>query len=158
MKAKINYLTGDATKPIGDGRKIIAHICNDKGGWGKGFVLAVSKRWKEPEVQYREWFKNNEAFDLGEIQVVIVEKGLSVANMIAQKGMGATNGVPPIRYEALKKCLEELYAVAKEQNASVHMPRIGCGLAGGKWDIVQEIINEKLTAKGVNVWIYDFKS
>ena len=47
---KIIYLKGDATKPEGLGTKIIAHVCNDVGLWGKGFVLAVSKRWKFPEI------------------------------------------------------------------------------------------------------------
>ena len=37
-----------------DGNKVIAHICNDGGGWGKGFVLAVSARWPEPEREYRK--------------------------------------------------------------------------------------------------------
>ena len=44
----IQYRTGDATRPEGDGPKIIAHICNDVGAWGKGFVLALSKRWNTP--------------------------------------------------------------------------------------------------------------
>jgi hypothetical protein len=45
---KINYLKGDATFPEAKGTKIICHICNDLGAWGKGFVLAISKRWSEP--------------------------------------------------------------------------------------------------------------
>ena len=53
----IEFMTGDATKPVGDGPKIIVHICNDIGGWGKGFVLAISKRWQEPEAAYRGWHK-----------------------------------------------------------------------------------------------------
>jgi hypothetical protein len=28
---KIEYLTGDATIPVGPGTKIIVHICNDVG-------------------------------------------------------------------------------------------------------------------------------
>lgn len=28
----IIYLNGDATEPVGDGFKIIAHVCNNKGG------------------------------------------------------------------------------------------------------------------------------
>lgn len=40
----IIYLKGDATEPIGTGHKIIAHVCNNKGGWGRGFVLAISKK------------------------------------------------------------------------------------------------------------------
>lgn len=51
---KIIYLKGDATNPQTEGNKIIAHICNDLGGWGKGFVLAISRRWKKPENEYRK--------------------------------------------------------------------------------------------------------
>jgi len=54
MSTDIHYLIGDATKPDVAGNKIIAHICNDVGGWGKGFVLAISKSWPEPERKYRE--------------------------------------------------------------------------------------------------------
>lgn len=46
---EILYIKGDATAPIGSGVKVITHICNDIGGWGKGFVLALSKKWKMPE-------------------------------------------------------------------------------------------------------------
>ncbi len=52
----IEYVSGDATRPVGDGCKVIVHICNDRGGWGKGFVLALSKRWKQPEAAYRNWY------------------------------------------------------------------------------------------------------
>jgi hypothetical protein len=38
----LRLVTGDATTPTGEGNKIIAHICNDIGGWGKGFVVAIS--------------------------------------------------------------------------------------------------------------------
>lgn len=41
---EINYIKGDVTSPQTKGIKIIAHICNDIGGWDKGFVLTVSKR------------------------------------------------------------------------------------------------------------------
>ena len=60
---KINYLKGDATAPSVRGNKIIAHVCNDLGGWGKGFVLEISKRWEEPEIQYRAWHKNRSKND-----------------------------------------------------------------------------------------------
>jgi hypothetical protein len=48
----INYITGDATPPQGEGVKIIAHVCNDVEGWGRGFVLVVSKRWPQSEREY----------------------------------------------------------------------------------------------------------
>src|SRR4051812_33902866 len=140
----ITYLKGDATCPQAKGAKIICHVCNDVGGWGKGFVLAVSKRWPEPEAQYRAWYEQGEpaGFRLGAIQLVNVAPTLAVANMVAQHGLRASAGAPPIRYDALRECLASLAERAAELAASVHMPRIGCGLAGGKWPEVEAIINE----------------
>lgn len=60
--------------------KVITHICNDIGGWGKGFVLALSKKWKMPEEAYRQWYKSQEEFTLGAVQFVNVENELYVAN------------------------------------------------------------------------------
>jgi hypothetical protein len=37
----------------------------------------------------------------------------------------------------------------------VHMPRIGCGLAGGQWEEIEPIIETTLGAKGVAVTVYD---
>ena len=153
----ITYLTGDATVPRVAGPKVIAHVCNDIGKWGKGFVLAVSKRWKEPESQYREWHQNQNDFLLGSIQIVQVADELWVANMIGQRGIKtASNGAPPIRYDALEQCLAKLAESAKIRNASVHMPRIGCGLAGGKWELVEPLIVKCLCANDVSVHVYDF--
>jgi len=38
----------------------------------------------------------------------------------------------------------------------VHMPRIGCGLAGGKWEKIEPIILSELIDKGINVFVYDY--
>ena len=49
-----DYTIGNATQP--EGRPaIIVHVCNDVGAWGRGFVLALSRRWPEPERRYRHW-------------------------------------------------------------------------------------------------------
>ena len=40
---------------------------------GKGFVLALSKKWKMPEEAYRQWYKSQEEFTLGAVQFVNVE-------------------------------------------------------------------------------------
>ena len=46
---EISYLVGDATAPKTPGPKMIVHVCNDIGAWGKGFVMALSRRLPEPE-------------------------------------------------------------------------------------------------------------
>ncbi len=154
----IEYLKGDATVPQSKGNKIIAHICNNIGGWGKGFVLAISKRWPEPEASYRLWHRerNKNDFELGAVKLVEVEKYIWVCNMISQQGIKTGSNGPPIRYETLKDCLSSLAVEAKEKQASVHMPRIGCGLAGGKWDKVEVIIQSTLIENAIPVYIYDF--
>lgn len=58
----ISYVTGDATHPHGQGPKVICHVCNDIGGWGRGFVLALSRRWPQPEADYRAWRRSGNDF------------------------------------------------------------------------------------------------
>ena len=156
--AKVNYVKGDATAPIGLGNKIIVHVCNDIGGWGKGFVLAISKRWREPEQEYRAWYKSQDGFELGKVQFVQVEEDIWVANLIGQhKIRRDKNGNPPIRYSAIQAGMREVYRFAEKLGASVHMPRIGCGLAGGRWDKIEPILDHELTANGVDTTVYDFE-
>ena len=157
-KNTITYIKGDATSPQAKGVKIIAHICNNLGGWGKGFVLAISKRWPLPEQEYRNWHRHraNNDFELGNIQIVQVEDYIYVANMIGQQGMKTGSKGVPIRYEAVRECLEKLAVEAKGLDASVHMPRIGCGLAGGTWDKIEPLIQETLISNGIAVTVYDF--
>lgn len=165
----ITYIKGDATIPVGDGKKYIVHVCNDIGGWGRGFVLALSNKWETPEKKYREWNRNGFyelpdmskcKFELGNIQVVPVEDNLSVINMIGQHGCYPTvvNGekIQPIRYEALKECLHKVAKLAKANNVSVHMPMIGAGLAGGDWTVIEGIINNTLIQSGVDTTVYVF--
>jgi len=154
----IHFLKGDATDPQAKGKKLIVHICNDVGGWGKGFVVAISKRWAAPEEDFREQFTNRKQpgsdFKLGAVRFVSVTPEITVANMIAQHGMGARNGVPPIRYDALETCLGKVETFCSAGGYSVHMPRIGCGLAGGKWEKVEAVVLNALKER--DVFVYDF--
>jgi O-acetyl-ADP-ribose deacetylase (regulator of RNase III) len=155
----ITYVKGDATCPQAKGVKLICHICNDLGGWGKGFVLAITRRWKEPEQHYRAWHaeRSSNDFGLGAVQFVQVEPFFWVANMVAQRGMKRGSSGPPIRYDAVAECLKKVAGRAAELKASVHMPRIGCGLAGGNWSQIEPLIKEYLCDLGVSVTVYDFE-
>lgn len=145
---KINYVIGDATEPQGDGGKLIVHICNDVGAWGAGFVLALSKKWKFPEEHYRSL----KEYVLGDVYFIAIGNKSYVANMIAQHGVGAdANGVPPIRYDALKKTLIRVNLTAQQLGITVHMPQIGAGLAGGDWNEIEKIVQENVH---VDVTVY----
>lgn len=155
----ITYLHGDATKPDATKPVIIVHICNDIGKWGRGFVMAISKRWPEPEKTYKASFASKTKPELGDVQLVPVEENITIANIIGQHGIRPANGAkkpPPIRYDAVQAGLHKVADYAKTTQASVHMPRIGCGLAGGTWEMMQPLIEESLSSKGINVTVYDF--
>ncbi|MFI1260022.1 MULTISPECIES: macro domain-containing protein [Streptomyces] len=172
-KTGITYIKGDATAPRGEGIKVITHVCNDLGGWGKGFVLALSRRWPEPEAAYRRWHREraHNDFGLGAAQFVQVADDLWVANVVGQQGIrpspsrrgprspkGETSpgdsGVP-VRYEAIDAGLGRVADGARRLGASVHMPRIGCGLAGGVWARVEPLISGRLARGGISVTVYD---
>jgi O-acetyl-ADP-ribose deacetylase (regulator of RNase III) len=155
----IEYVVGDATDPIGDGPKLIAHIVNDVGAWGAGFAKALSARWNEPERDYREWWLHqglyqHVPFGLGNARFTAAG-AVWVASMIAQHGLIGRGNPHPIRYDALARALGQVGGFAKERGASVHLPRIGCGLAGGTWNLVEPIVERELCGRGVHVTVYD---
>ena len=181
----INYVIGDATEPqVGKGERIIAHICNDLGGWGSGFVCCLSNKWPQPEKNYREWFEwakhkdegGNVVMPLGMIQLVQVpdpnKNGpLYIANMVAQHGYTSSDNPVALRYDALASCLRDLGrwmgnyyalksrighgAMGEMPDITIHMPRIGCGLAGGSWNVVEHYIAAILG--GTDVYVYDLE-
>ncbi|MEU6719776.1 macro domain-containing protein [Nonomuraea sp. NPDC046802] len=155
----IRYVVGDATDPAGTGVRIVAHICNDTGGWGRGFVLARSRRWRQPEAEYRRWHRGRAAndFGLGALQIVPVHPDVRVANMVAQHGIrsAARPTAVPLRYDALAQCLTALAEHAVRLKASVHLPRIGTGLAGGTWDRIEPLIQQHLADREISVTVYD---
>ncbi len=147
----LHYVSGDATAVPPDGNKIIAHICNDEGGWGKGFVLAVSAKWPEPEREYRKAAPGG--LTLGSIQLIQVESRIWVSNMIAQRGYASRANPVAVRYEALDACLSEVAHEATALDAEVHMPRIDVGLDGGSWDDIEPML---ITLDlSVPVYVYD---
>lgn len=155
----ITYVRGDACRPIGEDPAIIAHVCNDQGGWGRGFVLAVSRRWPEPKIQYRKLVNDHwpESLPLGEIQIIEVQqipRQMWVANMIAQAGYVNKKQNVALKYDALELALQHLADQAITMGAQVHMPYIGCGLAGGEWSKVQPLVYNHLIKAGINCTVY----
>lgn len=148
----ITYRKGDATRPVGEGHKLILHICNDIGAWGSGFVVALSNRWPQPGAMYRKWYSDTPDFGLGQVQFVTVEDDITVVNMIAQRGVRKQDGTAPIRYSALEECLAEVYSTLTDED-TIHGPRFGAGLAGGDWSRIEKIIKTQLP--DIPVTIYD---
>lgn len=157
----IRYVRGDALYPAGRGNKIIVHCCNDVGKWGRGFVVALSQRWQEPERAYLKWCHDQKAdltsdsFGLGQNQYIKVEPDIWVCNLIGQHGTRSRSNPTPIDYNAIERGFCKLAAMSQLLKASIHMPRLGNGLAGGDWQRIETIINETLIAAKRIVRVYD---
>lgn len=157
----LKYVVGDATYPQGEGKKIIVHCCNDLGIWGAGFVLALSRRFPGVEVAYRDLLpaakeKGYDKIPPGTVQFVKVNEDLMVANLVGQEGVGRKlDGTPPISYHAIHTGLARVHGVAQVTDSSVHMPRMGAGLAGGDWNRIEQIVIEELCRGGTSVTVYD---
>ena len=147
----ITYLKGDATNPQITGIKIICHVCNNIDKWGRGFVLAISKKWSAPEIDYH----NRHQLPLGSVNFIKVSNTIYIANMISQKGVRTKLNPIPIQYIHLQRCLQRVANKAFLLKATVHMPRIGCGLAGGNWNKIEPIIINTLLKLKINVFVYD---
>lgn len=154
---QIKYLIGDATKPIDAGtfERIIVHVCNDVGAWGRGFTNALDALSSKPRNSYKDAIRDTKPNSLGAMSVCKIDPTLFVANMIAQRGLPSRERRVVIDYEKLEKCLRGVAKIAADWRASCHMPRIGCGIAGGDWHTVEDIIARTLCWAGVPVYVYD---
>lgn len=156
----INFVTGDATLPIGDGIKVIVHIVNNRGAWGAGFVLALSKRFGGvPATKYKQWYTRKRDSDfpefiLGEVMLVRVNDSTIIANLLAQDGF-STASVPAVSLAALEASVRNLNCQLDQVGGevSVHMPRIGTGLGGRSWDEVLPIVS----MINREVFVYDLR-
>ena len=120
---------------------IIAQQVNCKGVMGAGLALQIKIEFPEVFKQYKELCKEMDYDNLlGRCQIVATNsKDVKyIGNIFGQASYGRglrTN------YQALEKGLNELKVFAKDNNLLVGLPYgIGCGLAGGNWDIVLGII------------------
>lgn len=139
---------GDATchVPLSKEAAIIVHVCNDIGAWGAGFVMALSRKWLEPEEQYRNWFVNGYTmkewdeekdpefakrwnaerektkFELGNVGYTQVGENLIVGNMIGQHGCGRR--LVPLKegYYKEHKRLNSLIEEVGEPKSSPYSP------------------------------------
>jgi O-acetyl-ADP-ribose deacetylase (regulator of RNase III) len=150
---EINYITGDATEPQGEGMKMIIHICNSLGAWGSGFVVPLGEKYPLAKERYLDLKNDPDGYILGETQIVPVQEDIIVANMIAQFTIGGRQN--KIDYVALGNCLRSVRQAAKTFNASIHAPRFGAGLAGAPWSDMEEAIYSILIIENIPVTIYD---
>lgn len=131
----------------------ILHQVNCQGVMGSGLAKQIRNKYPSVYKHYHEvcsLYSSDQL--LGKIQVVEVKrsgKTLSVVNVFGQKNYG-TDRVQT-DYIALRSCL--VYVNDCFKNKSVGIPfGMSCGLAGGDWNIVSDIIKEELRDCDVTIY------
>jgi O-acetyl-ADP-ribose deacetylase (regulator of RNase III) len=156
---EIKYIKGDATEPIiHEGKySVICHCCNAIGAWGKGFVVPLGKKYPRAKERYFEFIKaSNKDNRLGSVSFAKVADNVIVANIIGQYDIYPKNGKIPLDYEALEKGFKFIIEMFEMHRMplTIHMPKIGCGLAGGDWNRVENIIKNTFISSNIEVYVY----
>ncbi|XP_054458435.1 chromodomain-helicase-DNA-binding protein 1-like [Anoplopoma fimbria] len=157
----IHYVLGDVTHPhTAQGDAIIVHCVDDSGRWGRGGLFtALELRSDEPRQKYELAGKMND-LDFGNVLLFPIDDKQSrldgrdqLALIVAQQ-RDKDNNLSGILLSALDDGLKKIYAAAKRNKASVHLPRIGHSTRGFNWYGTERLIRKHLASRGVATFIY----
>jgi len=154
---RMQYVHGDALDPRGTGVRLICHLVPDRSFiWGgRGFAANVRRKFPKVQQEFKDWAQSGgRKLQLGNVHFALAADSVWIASMVAQHGFGASE-TPRIRYEALERCLEKVATRVLIEKASIHMPRIGTGAAGGSWGLIEELVADKLLSSQNTVTVYD---
>lgn len=156
----LRYRSGDVTNFSADDRPVvIAHVVNDSGhAWSRrGVAAALATRFPAAARAFQAWTVAAPMnLELGRVHAVDVTTGQSlvtIASMVVQRGYGAGFSTR-LDYQALDTALAAVAKLALTKGADVHLPRIGAGQAGGRWDLIAQAIERNLVGAGLEVVVY----
>jgi O-acetyl-ADP-ribose deacetylase (regulator of RNase III) len=146
--SRLTYVTGDLlrVRPCEHGWHVVAHVVNNVPAFGAGLAAQMARVWPDTKKQYYEWSKSS-TFQLGRVEMQMLSSGLVVAHLLAQNGLPAHDNPRPLDYEKLAQCLKTLGVRLQElEQSSLHIPRLGCGLARGLWPVVATLLEQNIPA------------
>lgn len=116
-------------------RGLVVHGCNAQGVMGSGVARALRERHPRMFHDYRKVFES-EGLALGSVIWTPVHENLHIASAITQEFYGRYPGRQYVCYDALDSALKKVRQKAIETNLPIFINPIGCGLGGGKWEVV----------------------
>lgn len=148
--AIVKYIKGDI---LDTHCKYIAHGVNCQGKMGSGVAKAIYTRYPLVKKEYLHSCPKPKPELLGTFEIVVVDKNKRkyVFNCFTQENYGY-DGKQYVSYGAIMSIFKELAGLQK----SIAIPKIGCGLGGGDWDIVSTIIDE-CTKNGPDIYVYELE-
>ncbi len=138
----------------------IAHGCNAQGVMGSGVALAVKEKYHKAFQDYRNIYLYEDmrtGLALGRVIASVQEDDKIILNCITQRYYGREQGKRYCSYDAIDIAMTSIaeqmdWKVKFPGEAGLSMPKIGCGLGGGHWPVVEAIINHRLGDHNVTVW------
>lgn len=129
---------------------IIVHGCNSQGVMGSGVAKAIRKKWPQVFNDYHKEYATN-GLILGTYNVsYIKEDHKFIINAITQGGYGY-DGRKFVSYDAIDMVMMKI-GYNYSSTMAISMPKIGAGLGGGTWEVIEAIINDRLKTHNVTVW------
>lgn len=117
---------------------IIVHQVNCRRVMGAGLAKKIRELYPE---HYMDFMSMAPA--LGKVFTTKVEKNLYIAGIYGQDRYGRDGCYTD--YDALRRGLKRIRVIAQQLELDVYIPYgIGCGLAGGDWNIVYKMIEEEI--------------
>jgi O-acetyl-ADP-ribose deacetylase (regulator of RNase III) len=159
QKLSITYMKGDLIELATSGLiDVVVHGCNCFCRMKRGIAVPMAKQFGCDKFKLEDKLYEGEYAKLGKIDYKYDNRySLYVVNAYTQyhwrlKGPDEI----PLSYRALADCMEKINDAFPGKK--IAMPKIGCGLAGGDWDLVSQLIEKKLTdVDEIIVVIYDKK-
>lgn len=132
---------------------VIGHGCNILGYYNAGVAKQIRYQYPEAYRAYLDSFRNGDLI-LGYIQPVRVYETRYIVNMATQRDFGG-DGKCYVSYDAIEECFKKLVKWCDSNYfKEIAIPKIGAGLGGGNWSIIEDIINE-VTPKTIQVYVYE---
>jgi O-acetyl-ADP-ribose deacetylase (regulator of RNase III) len=136
---------------------IICHQVNCMGVMGAGLALQIRCKYPKIYNDYSSMCMQNSTEILLENVQMCVDGDVIVANMFSQSDYDRDKNYTD--YDAFDKCVKAIYDYMIENNKdTIYFPyKIGCGIAGGSWDIVYNIIKSYFDASPIkcNIIVFD---
>lgn len=152
----VKFIDGDIlSKRSEDELTYICQQVNCRGVMGAGLALQIRNKWPVVYRRYLGLCYGSDGNKLGMYQEVLVGPKLYIVNLFGQDGYGRSER--QTNYAALAAALFSLFkdCAQKNRDATIRLPYgLGCGLAGGDWNMVLTIISDAAKASNLNVEIW----
>lgn len=115
---------------------VILHACNCFHTMGAGAAKALRNKW--PQIYQTDTNRTSygDKTKLGTYSVTSISPRLTILNCYTQYRYGRDKRYT--NYEAVYSCLEKTRDNFPDQE--LHMTPLGCGLAGGDWEVVKAMV------------------